>query len=205
VRLRRTNAAGTSDTLATFLAGVERTGTSTTQAPYFQRQATVQFVGQVASGDKVFPQVYIGGTSGTSPTQSIYSDPDSGTSNFFAIKLIGSALSPTAFTATPSCPSYARITLQLPQSTWSCSTCNAFSPNWLVSDLSYTSPTISAPSVPAGCTSPFRTFTASDGGVYITKVSMNRDMCTSPRLGVLTDWSVCSVALRAESIAGPQL
>jgi hypothetical protein len=182
VRLRRTNAAGNSDTLASTIAGLTRAGSWTTaaQPPYFQRQATVQFVGQLASGDRVFPQLFIGGSTTTSPPQNIYSD-DSGTSNFYAIKLIGSALSPTAFTATPSCPTYARICLQLPQSlaTWPCSTCNAFNPNWIVSDLVYASSTTSSPSVPAGCTSPFRSFTASDGGVYITKVSRHRtgDTC----------------------------
>jgi hypothetical protein len=86
-----------------------------------------------------------------------------------AIKLVGSGLTGSAFTATPSCPPYARITLRLPDADFACNACNAYNTGWTVSELSYNSVTSVSPSVPAGCTSPFQAFVPSQGGVYVTK------------------------------------
>jgi hypothetical protein len=87
----------------------------------------------------------------------------------FLVKLVGSGLTSTAFTATPSCPSYARISLSLPISA-NYLLANSFNPNWILSDPSYpTSLTGSSNSVPANCPSPFAPFAPISGGISITR------------------------------------
>jgi hypothetical protein len=113
-----------------------------------------------------------------------------GQSSIFAIKLVGSGLSATTFTATPSCPPYARLTLQQPATAWTCVTCSAFPLNWIVSDLVYSTQSVSAPAVPANCASPFQSFVASQGGIYITRSGEYR-ATSSLTFNGCTDGGVC--------------
>jgi len=83
---------------------------------------------------------------------------------------VGSGLTPTAFTATPTCPPYARITLGIQGGVGETYTSvSDFYRGWNVTDASLRAGLSASPAVPAGCPSPFGPFVQSSGGITITR------------------------------------
>jgi hypothetical protein len=147
--------------------------------------------GALTSGDLIRPWWKVDG-SGLN-TLILASDAN-GQQSIYAVKLVGSSLTPNSFSASAACPPYARITLQLPTSPFTATGSSIINTNFFVSDLSSATQASSAPSVNAGCPSPFQTFVASQGGVYIQSsgeyratMQMTFDSCN---YGVQNMWLV---------------
>jgi len=130
------------------------------------RQTSINWAGPLNAGDKLRLQYQIQGT-GTAPV-AICNDAN-GVSQLYAIKLVGSGLTPTAFTATPTCPPYARITLGIQSATATYASANDYYRSWEMTDASLAPGNSASPAVPAGCPSPFGPFVQSSGGVTITR------------------------------------
>jgi hypothetical protein len=164
VRLMRRSAAGVDTPLSNSMGASDWNNGAWME---FDHQTAATWAGTLNAGDKIRPWFYVGG-SGTT-TVSLSTDYAGGCS-LHVVKLVGSGLTPTAFTATPSCPSYACITLSMyVANPTTYTSANSFYPNWFVADISQNLGAAGSTAVPAGCPSPFAPFVASKGGVTIVR------------------------------------